>query len=454
MSSILQALSCANDYDPNSLSVTRARELILSLIEPVPGRQRVFIRQALDRVLAEDVISPIDVPSHDNSAMDGYALRFADLSAEGPTRLKIIGTAFAGRALEQEVGASEAARIMTGAIIPEGVDTVVVQEVARVDGDFVEIPATQPNGLRLGQHIRLAGEDLCAGKPALRAGKKLRPAELGILASLGVAEVSVHRRLRVALFSTGDELCSIGTPLKAGEVYDSNRYTLWGMLERMGCEVLDMGVVRDDPAALEAALREAAASADAIITSGGVSVGEADFIKTLMTQLGEVAFWKIAMKPGRPMAFGRIFNNGARKDHQRDDTHYRNPRGAYLPGSYLFGLPGNPVAVMVTFYQFVRPALQALAGVTPNDEFPAFPARCTESIRKGRGRTEFLRGVLTPEIDPTSGAVAWSVRPVGAQGSGVLRSMSEADCFIVLESDRSQVSIGDLVQVQPMHGLT
>jgi molybdopterin molybdotransferase len=450
MTSILQALSCANDYDPNSLSVTRARELILSLITPVAGRQRVFIRQALDRVLAEDVISPIDVPSHDNSAMDGYALRFTDLTADSPTRLKIMGTAFAGRALTQKVGAGDGvasgqtARIMTGAILPKGVDTVVVQEVTRVDGDFVEIPATQPNGLRLGQHIRRAGEDLSAGKPALRAGKKLRPAELGILASLGVAEVSVHRRLRVALFSTGDELCSIGTPLTAGEVYDSNRYTLWGMLERMGCEVLDMGVVRDDPAALEAALREAAASADVIITSGGVSVGEADFIKTLMTQLGEVAFWKIAMKPGRPMAFGRIFNNVASKDHPRDDHSH---------GAYLFGLPGNPVAVMVTFYQFVRPALLALAGVTPNDEFPAFPARCTESIRKGRGRTEFLRGVLTRECNPVSGALEWSVRPVGAQGSGVLRSMSEANCFIVLPPEQSDIETGATVLVQPMHGL-
>ena len=432
MPSILDALSCANDYDPNSLPVSRARELILSLIEPVRGRQRVFIRQALDRVLAEDVISPIDVPSHNNSAMDGFGLRFVDLAAEGPTRLKIIGTAFAGRALEQRVGAGETARIMTGAILPEGVDTVVVQEVARVEGDSVLIPPEQ----RLGQHIRLAGEDLTAGKPALQAGKKLRPAELGILSSLGVAEVTIHRRLRVALFSTGDELCSIGTPLKAGEVYDSNRYTLWGMLERMGCEVLDMGVVRDDPAALEAALCEAAASADAIITSGGVSVGEADFIKTLMTQLGEVAFWKIAMKPGRPMAFGRIFNNATDKN-------------ANQQGAYLFGLPGNPVAVMVTFYQFVRPALLALAGVTPNDEFPSFPARCTEPIKKGRGRTEFLRGVLTRE----SGSVEWAVRPVGAQGSGVLRSMSEADCFIVLEPERSQVAAGETVWVQSMHGL-
>jgi molybdopterin molybdotransferase len=240
----------------------------------------------------------------------------------------------------------------------------------------------------------------------------------------------VRRRVRVALFSTGDELCSIGEPLGEGAVYDSNRYTLWGMLTRLGCEVIDMGVVKDDPAALEAAFREAAACADAIITSGGVSVGEADFIKQLMAQLGEVAFWKIAMKPGRPMAFGRI-----------------QPDGAERPGAWLFGLPGNPVAVMVTFYQFVRPALLKLAGVSPVTPFPAFPARCVEAMKKGRGRTEFQRGILFMEDGE------WCVRPTGAQGSGVLRSMADADCFIVLEHDREKVGAGDTVMVQVMNGL-
>lgn len=427
--SILQALSCADDYDPNSLPVDRARALILSLIEPVAGQQRLFIRQALDRILAADVISPIDVPAHDNSAMDGFALRFADLATDTPTRLKIVGTAYAGRAFDGKVGAGETVRIMTGAILPEGIDCVVVQEVTQVDGDTVTIPP----GQRHEQHIRRAGEDLRAGKPALAKGKRLRPAELGILASLGVAEVSVQRRLRVALFSTGDELCSIGTPLKSGEVYDSNRYTLYGMLTRLGCEVLDLGVVRDDPAALEAALTEAAASADAIITSGGVSVGEADFIKQLMTRLGEVAFWKIAMKPGRPMAFGRIGSMGSGRD-----------------SAFLFGLPGNPVAVMVTFYQFVRPALLKLAGTAPDEDFPCFPARCVEALKKGRGRTEFQRGVLFR--DPAY-PDEWSVRPVGAQGSGVLRSMSEADCFIVLSPEREKVGAGETVMVQPMSGL-
>ncbi|MDP1984134.1 MAG: molybdopterin molybdotransferase MoeA, partial [Sulfuritalea sp.] len=321
MTSLLQALSCADDYDPNSLHVERARELILGLLTPVIGHERVFVRQALDRVLSEDVISPIDVPAHDNSAMDGWALRFDDLAGE--TRLKNIGTAFAGRAFAGKVGAGETVRIMTGAVLPDGVDCVVVQEVTRVEGDAVIIPP----GQRREQNTRRAGEDLQAGRPAIPAGRKLRPAEIGIIASLGIGEVSVRRRVRVALFSTGDEVCSIGTPLAEGAVYDSNRYTLWGMLTRLGCEVIDMGVVRDDPAALEAAFREAAACADAIITSGGVSVGEADFIKQLMAQLGEVAFWKIAMKPGRPMAFGRIQPDGAKGT---DGTNCTNGPGAWL----------------------------------------------------------------------------------------------------------------------------
>ncbi|MCX7167795.1 MAG: molybdopterin molybdotransferase MoeA [Rhodocyclales bacterium] len=426
MTSILQTLSCADNYDPNSLHVDRARELILDLLSPVSGHERVFVRQALDRVLAEDVISPIDVPSHDNSAMDGWAVRSCDLTGSGETHLKSIGTAFAGRAFEGTVGAGEAVRIMTGAILPQGVDCVVIQEVVRVEGDAVIIPP----GQRRDQNTRRTGEDLQAGRPAIATGKKLRPAEIGIIASLGVAELSVRRRVRVALFSTGDELCSIGTPLAPGAVYDSNRYTLWGMLTRLNCEVIDMGVVKDDPAALEAAFREAAGCADAIITSGGVSVGEADFIKQLMAQLGEVAFWKIAMKPGRPMAFGRI-----------------QPDGADQPGAWLFGLPGNPVAVMVTFYQFVLPAILKLAGVDPVKPFPAFPARCTEPMKKGRGRTEFQRGTLFQENGE------WCVRPTGAQGSGVLRSMSEADCFIVLEPERDKVSAGDMVNVQLMNGL-
>ena len=426
MPSLLQTLSCADNYDPESLHVDRARELILDLLSPVIGHERVFVRQALDRILAEDVISPIDVPSHDNSAMDGWAVRSVDLATTGETRLKNIGTALAGRAFDGKVGAGETVRIMTGAILPQGADCVVIQEVARVDGNDVVIPP----GQRPEQNIRRAGEDLRAGHPAITAGKKLRPAEIGIVASLGIAELAVRRRVRVALFSTGDELSSLGEALAPGAVYDSNRYTLWGMLTRLGCDVIDMGVVGDDPAALEAAFREAAACSDAIITSGGVSVGEADFIKQLMAQLGEVAFWKIAMKPGRPMAFGRI-----------------QPDGPDQPGAWLFGLPGTPVAVMVTFYQFVRPALLKLAGVAPVKPFPAFPARCTEPMKKAGGRTEFQRGILSQKDGE------WCVRPTGAQGSGVLRSMAEADCFIVLEHEREKVGAGDTVMVQLMDGL-
>lgn len=418
--------SCLDDYDPNSLPVDRARAILLDMLTAVSGNERVFVRQALGRVLAGDVISPVDVPAHDNSAMDGWAVRSADLAMAGETRLKNIGTSYAGRAFEGTVGQGEAVRIMTGAVLPAGVDCVVVQEVARSEGDMVIVPP----GQRKGQNLRYAGEDLQAGKAALAAGKLLRPAELGIIASLGIAEVSVRRRVRVALFSTGDELCSLGTPMFPGAVYDSNRYTLYGMLTRLGCEVIDMGVVKDSPEALEAALREAAACADAIVTSGGVSVGEADFTKQIMEKLGQVAFWKIAMKPGRPMAFGQIA-----------------PDGDAGPKAWLFGLPGNPVAVMVTFYQFARPALLKLMGIDPVPEFPTFPARCVEAMKKGKGRTEFQRGILFQENGE------WCVRPTGHQGSGVLSSMAKADCFIVLEHERGSVAAGEVVQVQLMTGL-
>ncbi len=421
MNSLLQTLSCLDDYDPNSLPVSRAQELILSLVAPVPGFERAFVRLGLNRVLAEDVIAPMNVPAHDNSAMDGYAVRHADLSGggkSGETILDVAGTAFAGRPFAERVCPGSALRIMTGAIVPEGLDTIVIQEVARAEGSKVVIPP----GQRLGQHFRRAGEDLKAGQPALKAGKLLRPAEIGLLASLGVVEVMLHRRVRVAVFSTGDELCPLGSPLQAGQVYDSNRYTLWGMLERLGCEVLDMGVVRDDPQALEAALLSAAASCDLIVTSGGVSVGEADFVRELMARLGEVAFWKIAMKPGRPMAFGKIGD------------------------SWLFGLPGNPVAVMVTFYQFVRPALLKLMGMSP-EPLPIFRVASSANLKKAAGRTEFLRGRLFQEKGE------WRVQPTGAQGSGILRSMSEANCFIVLEHERGNVAAGELVSVQAMDGL-
>jgi molybdopterin molybdotransferase len=419
MTSILQAVSCLTDYDPDSLPVDTARRLTRELVEPVDGTERLFVRAALDRVLAEDVISPIDVPAHDNSAMDGYAVRAADLSTAAQTRLTVAGTALAGQPWAGSLGPGECVRIMTGAVVPAGADTIVIQEAVRVEGREVVVPP----GQKPGQNLRRTGEDLQAGRPALPAGKIVRPAELGLLASLGIAEVAVRRRVRVALFSTGDELVSIGTQPKQGEIFDSNRYTLYGMLTRLGCEVLDMGVVRDSPEALERALLAAARNADAIITSGGVSVGEADFIRGLMERLGEVLFWKIAMKPGRPMAFGRV------------------------GGAFLFGLPGNPVAVMVTFYQFVRDALLRMMGASPVEPVPSLRVPCVSGLKKSPGRTEFQRGILFREDDQ------WKVRVTGAQGSGVLRSMAQANCFIVLEHERGNVSPGDAVSVQLMEGL-
>ncbi len=420
MSTIDGIVSCMDGYDPNALRVDLARAAILACLAPVDGIERVATRAALGRVLAQDIVPSINVPAHDNSAMDGYAVRAADLAAGGDTTLDEIGAALAGHAFAGRVGAGECVRVMTGAVMPAGADTVVIQEVVRSDGGRIVIPA----GQKQGQNVRYAGEDLTAGTAVLTAGRPVRPSELGLMASLGMAEVSVRRRLRVAFFSTGDELASIGAPLAEGQVYDSNRYTLHGMLSRLGVEILDMGVVRDDPAALEAAFVSAARNADVIVTSGGVSVGEADFVRGLMAKLGEVLFWKIAMRPGRPMAFGRI------------------------GGAWLFGLPGNPVAVMVTFYQFVRDALMRLSGRADDFALPMLRVAAAEPLRKVPGRTEYQRGVLSRDA-----AGRYSVRLTGGQGSGVLRSMSEADCFIVLEHDRGKVAAGELVSVQLMEGL-
>ena len=424
MKTLQEITSCMDGYDPDALAVDKARAVVRSFLTPISTNERVALRAGLGRVLGEDIVSTLDVPAHDNSAMDGYALRHADLKPDGETPLRLAGSAFAGRQFEGSVGAGECVRIMTGAVMPEGTDTVVIQEIVRAEGGEVRIPA----GQKRGQNRRMKGEDLSVGKAVLRAGQPIGAAELGLLASLGQAEVTVRRRLRVAFFSTGDELSQVGMPLAEGQVYDSNRYTLYGMLTRLGCDIIDMGVVRDDRASLERALKAAAADADAIITSGGVSVGEADFIRELLTRLGEVVFWKIAMKPGRPMAFGKIVHAGK-------EAHF-------------FGLPGNPVAVMVTFYQFVREALLALSGREGDCALPLLQVPCTAAIKKSPGRTEFQRGSLSRDAEG-----GWSVRPTGAQGSGVLRSMSEANCFIVLEHERGSVKPGDLVQVQLFDGL-
>ena len=419
MTDIARIVSCIDGYDPDALHVEKARAAIRACLAPVAVSELVPLRTALGRVLAEDIIPTIDVPGHDNSAMDGYAVRSADLKADGETVLEEIGTALAGRAFSGHVGSRQCVRVMTGAVLPEGADTVVIQEIVRVDGNRIAIPP----GQKAKQNVRYAGEDLKAGVAVLKSGTPIGPAGLGVISSLGIPRINVRRRLRVVFFSTGDELSSVGTPLAQGQVYDSNRYTLRGMLSRLGVELLDFGIVRDDPAELEHALRSASLSADAIVTSGGVSVGEADFVRRLMGELGEVLFWKIAMRPGRPMAFGRIGN------------------------AFLFGLPGNPVAVMVTFYQFVREALLVLAGRTDDVAPASFRVQSAAAMRKIPGRTEYQRGILFRDNGE------WRVRTTGQQGSGVLRSMADANCFIVLEHERGAIAAGDPVSVQPFDGL-
>ncbi len=418
----LRDLSCADDYDPDSLPVDRARALIREFLSPVTAIERVHIRNALDRVLAVDIESPLDVPGHDNSAMDGWAVRFADLGSTPETNLCRVGESFAGKPFDGDLHAGETVRIFTGAVMPRGADTVVMQERARETPTGVAIATGAVT--KTGQNRRFAGEDLKRGTVVFRAGQPVRPAELGMLASLGINEVSVYRRLRVAFFSTGDELRSVGQPLATGEIYDSNRYTLYGMLTRLGCDIVDMGVVADVPELLELAFRNAADTADVVITSGGVSVGEADFVKALLGKLGEVLFWKIAMKPGRPLAYGRIGT------------------------AHFFGLPGNPVSVMVTFYEFVRDALLVLQGRANVAPMPLFKATLAAPIRKAPGRTEFQRAVLSPD-----GAGAWRVHTTGDQGSGILSSMSQANCFIVLPADTGNVDAGAQVDVQLLEGL-
>ena len=426
--SLAEVASCLSGYDPDALPVRDAQRIIKQFVKPIEAVEQVALRAALDRALARDIVSPIDVPAHDNSAMDGYALRGADLRADGPTVLKVVATIYAGAPSAVVLGPAECARIMTGAVMPAGCDSVIPQElVASIDeGEDGANITIAPGPLRTGDNRRFKGEDLAAGSAALKRGKIIRPADLGLLASLGVAEVPVRRRLRVAFFSTGDELRSIGEPLDAGCVYDSNRYTLYGMLTRLGCHIVDMGVVRDEPAALEAALRSACECADAIVTSGGVSVGAADYTREIMARLGDVTFWKIGMRPGRPLAFGKIDSNGR--------------------SAYLFGLPGNPVAVMVSFYFFARAALLHMMGV----EAPLMLLRVAShgAIRKKPGRTEYQRGIVTHDA-----AGAASVRITGAQGSGILRSMSEANCMVVLHDEQGNVAAGDMVDVLLFEGL-
>ncbi len=428
MQSLDQIAAAIPGYDPNALQVGQAQDFIARLVPRMTAVESLALRSALGRVLARDIASAIDVPANDNSAMDGYALRSSELSQNADTLISVAGTALAGAQFSGPVRQGQGVRIMTGAVMPAGLDTVVPQEFTRSDADGrVRIPA---GVVKAGDNRRLRGEDLARGEPALQRGRLLSPADLGLLASLGQAEVPVFRRLRVAFFSTGDELRSIGEALDDGCVYDSNRYTIWGMLTRLGVDAIDLGVVRDDPLALAEAFTQAAACADAVITSGGVSVGEADHTKRIMAELGEVLFWKIAMRPGRPMAIGRIGATG-------DKGH----------SAMLFGLPGNPVAVMVTFYAFVRQALLAMSGASPQ-AMPLLRAVSEAPLRKKPGRTEYQRGIVSPGPDGR-----WQVRITGAQGSGILRSMSQANGMVVLHHGQGDVAAGDLVDVIPFDGL-
>ena len=426
--------SCVAEYDPNALPVSAAQEIVRQWALPC-GRvevERVRLFDALDRVLAEDVVSPINVPSHDNSAMDGYAFDGAALldasGGDGSLRLTVAGTALAGQPFEGRPLATQCVRIMTGALIPPGCDTVVPQELVQRAGDAVTFTAS---GIERGANRRLAGEDLGQGQPALREGRIVRASDLGLLGSLGIGEVAVQRRLRVAFFSTGDELRSVGEALAPGCIYDSNRYTLFAMLRRMNVEPVDLGIVRDDRASLERALRQAAQDADVVISSGGVSVGDADFTRDLMNALGDVAFWKISMRPGRPLAFGRLWSG---------------TRPGEGESALFFGLPGNPVAVMATFYFIVREALLAMSGAAPHS-LPLISATSSQPINKRAGRTEFQRGIARN----VSGH--WHVVTTGPQGSGVLSSMSEANCFIVLKHDAGNIDAGDSVDILPFDGL-
>ncbi|MES2980284.1 MAG: gephyrin-like molybdotransferase Glp [Pseudomonadota bacterium] len=433
MKSTAQIASELAGYDPKALPVEGVLAFLKQLVHTVEEVTEVPLFEALGAVLAADVVSPFDVPPHDNSAMDGYAFNGSSLDSGRPLTLEVAGTAMAGKAWQGAAGPGQCVRIMTGAIMPAGLDTVVPQEFVSTpegaaSGAIISIPAGL---LKAGDNRRLRGEDLAQGKPALLQGQRLTPARLGLAASLGLENVTVYRALRVAYFSTGDEILSLGEAPREGAVYDSNRYTVFGLLKRLGCEVIDLGVVRDEPALLEAAFRQAARRADAIITSGGVSVGEADYTKEMMRKLGDVAFWRIAMRPGRPMAVGRI--------GQADGEPER-------PGALLFGLPGNPVAVMVTFLAFVRPALLQMMGCTESPA-PLLKARSDEAIRKKPGRTEYQRGWIFSAADGTL-----HVRTTGNQGSGVLSSMAQANGLIVLHHAQGDVRPGEEVDVMMFEG--
>ncbi len=412
--------SCADENEFGSLKFDDAVDQIMDTVKPIKGYESVPLSKALDRSLHEAIVAPKNVPAHTNSAVDGYAVRSKDLPKPGSSaKFPVVGTVLAGAPASIQLEPNDAVRIMTGAVIPEAADTVLMQEHVELEENEIGVSDRHSAG----DNIRKAGEDLSQGETVLRAGHLCTPADLGLIASLGLGEIKVHRRARVAIFSTGTEVHPIGRRLQDGELYDSNRYTLRAALTRLGVEILDLGIITDDKSKLFDCFTQATASADLVITTGGISVGQADFTKEVVSELGDIRFWKVAIKPGRPMAFGAIDN------------------------TWFFGLPGNPVAVMVTYYQFVLPALRKIMGITEWLPGTKLTAVCTESIRKRPGRTEFQRAILSPTEE------GWRVRSTGRQGSGILKSMSLANAFIILPHDRGPVNPGDTVVVQPFSGL-
>ena len=430
MTSLNSIAASIAPFDGNDMHVDAVRSFLAQMISPITESETVDLLDALGRVVAGDVISPVSVPPHDNSAMDGFAFDGSQLRAGEPLQLRSIATALAGHAWSGEVKQGECVRIMTGAVMPQGLDTVVpIERTNKTEDGHILVPA---DTVQPGANRRRMGEDLMQGGVALANGEVVTPAALGLLASLGLCRIDVRRRLRVAYFSTGDEILKPGEPPRKGAVYDSNRYTLFGLLTRLGIQVIDLGTVRDEPALIEATFRQAANSADAIITSGGVSGGDADHTKAMMKHLGDVAFWRIAMRPGRPMAVGWLEKDKGEGAAER---------------CVLFGLPGNPVAAMVTFLAFVRPALRQMQGCRRTDP-PLLQATCTEALRKRPGRTEFQRGVVSHAPDGSL-----QVRATGEQGSGMLSSMVHANGLIVLPHEATTIQPGETVNVMMFEGV-
>lgn len=415
--------SCDDVNEDGLLPVATARAQLAHRIKALKKYERVGVRESLDRVCADPVLSPINVPAYTNSAMDGYAVSASDMPASGERTLPLGGTVWAGRPLQAQLPAGHAVRIMTGGMMPAGTDTVIIQEHVNASETEVTIDGLTPAG----RNVRKAGEDILAGEEVIAPGTLLSPAHVGLMASLGVSTLNVVQRPRVAFFSTGDELRALethaGQTLGDGELFDSNRHTLFAMLARMGVELIDMGLVPDDQDATREAFKQAASCADLIISSGGVSAGAADFVSDTLAEMGDVSFWKLAMRPGRPLAFGQV-----------GDAHF-------------FGLPGNPVAVMVTFYEFVKPALLRLMGATQTEPLTV-SAKSHTAIRKSPGRVEYQRGILETAADGQT-----IVKLTGKQGAGRLSSMCQANCLIVLPPERGEIQAGDIVQVHPFYGL-